>query len=389
MTSAAPSTASPVRLALGGLLSLAAAMGIGRFVYTPVLPFMIAQVPLSKADGGLIASANFLGYLVGALAASSGSLPGSRRVWFLGSLIASSALSFAMAWTDSIPVFMLLRFLAGLASAFAFVFSAALILDRLAQAGRPGLSALYFSGVGAGIAGSALIVSGLAAMGADWQGLWTGCGVISLALTVLIAWMVPGATETAPPAPAKTGPRRLPAGLPQLIAAYGLFGIGYVVTATFIAVIARSDPALATAEPYLWLIVGLAAAPSIFIWNRIAARTGVPRAYALACVIEACGVALSVTATGAAGILLAAFLLGITFMGITALGLIEARRLSTGDPRRTIALMTASFGLGQMLGPTLAGFAAGSTGSFALPSAGAAICLLLAAGLVLMPARQQ
>ncbi|ALV30345.1 hypothetical protein APZ00_23490 [Pannonibacter phragmitetus] len=364
-------------------------MGIGRFVYTPVLPFMIAQVPLSKADGGLIASANFLGYLVGALAASSGSLPGSRRVWFLGSLIASSALSFAMAWTDSIPVFMLLRFLAGLASAFAFVFSAALILDRLAQAGRPGLSALYFSGVGAGIAGSALIVSGLAAMGADWQGLWTGCGVISLALTVLIAWMVPGATETAPPAPAKTGPRRLPAGLPQLIAAYGLFGIGYVVTATFIAVIARSDPALATAEPYLWLIVGLAAAPSIFIWNRIAARTGVPRAYALACVIEACGVALSVTATGAAGILLAAFLLGITFMGITALGLIEARRLSTGDPRRTIALMTASFGLGQMLGPSLAGFAAGSTGSFALPSAGAAICLLLAAGLVLVPARQQ
>ena len=389
MTSAAPSAASPVRLALGGLLSLAAAMGIGRFVYTPVLPFMIAQVPLSKADGGLIASANFLGYLVGALAASSGSLPGSRRMWFIGSLIASSALSFAMAWTDSIPVFMLLRFLAGLASAFAFVFSAALILDRLAQAGRPGLSALYFSGVGAGIAGSALIVSGLAAMGADWQGLWTGCGVISLALTVLIAWMVPGATETAPPAPAKTGPRRLPAGLPQLIAAYGLFGIGYVVTATFIAVIARSDPALATAEPYLWLIVGLAAAPSIFIWNRIAARTGVPRAYALACVIEACGVALSVTATGPAGILLAAFLLGITFMGITALGLIEARRLSTGDPRRTIALMTASFGLGQMLGPSLAGFAAGSTGSFALPSAGAAICLLLAAGLVLVPARQQ
>ena len=389
MTSAAPSAASPVRLALGGLLSLAAAMGIGRFVYTPVLPFMIGQVPLSKADGGLIASANFLGYLVGALAASSGSLPGSRRMWFIGSLIASSALSFAMAWTDSIPVFMLLRFLAGLASAFAFVFSAALILDRLAQAGRPGLSALYFSGVGAGIAGSALIVSGLAVMGADWQGLWTGCGVISLALTVLIAWMVPGATETAPPAPARTGPRRLPAGLPQLIAAYGLFGIGYVVTATFIAVIARSDPALATAEPYLWLIVGLAAAPSIFIWNRIADRTGVPRAYALACVIEACGVALSVTATGPAGILLAAFLLGITFMGITALGLIEARRLSTGDPRRTIALMTASFGLGQMLGPSLAGFAAGSTGSFALPSAGAAICLLLAAGLVLVPARPQ
>ena len=83
---------SPLFIALGGMLALAAAMGVGRFVYTPILPFMVDDLGLSKSDAGLIASANFLGYLIGALAASSSSLPGSRRTWFFAAL-AISALS--------------------------------------------------------------------------------------------------------------------------------------------------------------------------------------------------------------------------------------------------------------------------------------------------------
>ena len=129
----------PVALAFGGLLSLAAAMGIGRFVYTPILPFMTAGLSMPPDDAGLIASANFLGYLAGALAGASRSLPGNPRMWFLGGLIASALTSAAMALTTALPLFLLIRFASGVASAFALVFSTSLILERLTAAGRGGL----------------------------------------------------------------------------------------------------------------------------------------------------------------------------------------------------------------------------------------------------------
>jgi cyanate permease len=65
-------------------------------------------------------------------------------------------------------------------------------------------------------------------------------------------------------------------------------------------------------------------------------------------------------------------------MGTTALGMLAARRLTSGDPRRPVALMTAGFGVGQMVGPTFAGLLRDATGSFVWPSLCAAACLGLA-----------
>ena len=100
-------------------------------------------------------------------------------------------------------------------------------------------------------------------------------------------------------------------------------------------------------------------------------------------VVEGIGVALSVLTTNAAVVLLGAALLGGTFMGITALGFIYARDLTAGDPRRSLALMTAAFGLGQMIGPTFAGVTYGFGDSFLLPSLVATTALLVAAVLVM------
>ena len=107
---------SPLTLAFGGLLAMAAGIGIGRFVYTPILPPMVEALSLSKAEAGLIASANFVGYLAGALLAAV-RLPGSRRGWLLAGLVLNVACLAAMGATTSLVVFLLLRLAAGIASA--------------------------------------------------------------------------------------------------------------------------------------------------------------------------------------------------------------------------------------------------------------------------------
>ena len=371
---------SALDIAIGGLIALAAAMGIGRFVYTPILPFMSEGLGLTPAEGGLVASANFLGYLTGALAAAWTRMPGGRRPWLLGAVAISAATTAAMGLTTAMAAFVALRFAGGAASAFVLVLSTALVLDRLASAGRSGLSSVLFAGVGTGIAASAVLVSELAAQGAGWQTLWLASGALSLVSLVACARLIPDAPdpehESTPRG--ESGAKR---GLAALITAYGLFGFGYVITATFISQMVRTTPEIATLERVVWLVVGLAAVPSVAFWMWLDRRIGNGTALALACLVESAGVGASALETSAIAVLFAAAVLGGTFMGITALGLVNARRLSTGDPRRILALMTASFGFGQMIGPTFAGYAYRIGDSFQIPSLTAAAALFVAAAL--------
>ena len=369
----------PATLALAGLLSLAVAIGIGRFVYTPILPYMTAGLGLAKSEAGLIASANFLGYLLGALAAAWRAAPGDPRHWLLGALVVSGLSTGAMALTTSLVPFLLLRLAGGAAGALVMVLASSLVMDRLAAAGRAAWAAVMYAGVGTGIAISAMAVPATASGSEDWQGPWLFCGALSLALSVLIAALL----RTRPvngPAGTDTGTRDGAQDLRRFILAYGLFGFGYVITATFVSDMVRADPVLQPAEQWVWLCVGLTAAPSAPLWTWAGRRWGTERAFAAACLIEAVGVALSVSG-GMWRVLLGAGLLGGTFVGLTAMGLVKVRRLSGPDPRRNLALMTAAFGLGQMAGPTLAGVLHDSLGSYLVPSILAVSALVAAAGL--------
>ncbi|NBC34731.1 MAG: YbfB/YjiJ family MFS transporter [Alphaproteobacteria bacterium] len=358
-------------------------MGVGRFVYTPILPAMLESTGLGTAEGGLIASANFLGYLAGALIAALPGLPGGPRAWLLGGLAGSALTTAAMALPDGLPAFLALRFMGGVASAFVLVCASTLVLGRLAEAGRPGLSALHFGGVGVGIALSAVLVALAREAGADWRALWLVSGAAAALAVPAVQRAVPTALpqDQAPPPslPSETAATR--GGYVSLVIAYGLFGFGYIITATFLVAIVREAPATAALEPVIWAAVGLAGIPSVAFWSLIGRRLGLRPAYALACLVEAAGILASVLWTGPAGALTAAVLMGGTFMGITALGLMAARQARPANPQRVLALMTAAFGLGQIIGPSFAGLLHDALGSFLVPSLAAAGALILAAAL--------
>jgi len=167
----------------------------------------------------------------------------------------------------------------------------------------------------------------------------------------------------------------------MLTLCHGLFGFGYVVTATFLVAIVRGTLGVHGLEAVVWLVVGVAAVPSTALWGGIGGRIGALPAYACACLVEAIGVAAGGLWPSAAGALLAAALLGGTFMGITALGFAAARALAPHQQHRCFAVITAGFGLGQILGPSVAGLLLDRTHSFAAPSLLAAAAVAVAAAI--------
>jgi hypothetical protein len=206
--------------------------------------------------------------------------------------------------------------------------------------------------------------------------LWIVSGLVSLLAAPAVAVMVPGAEGGQAPHRPLTG-NALEMRLVALIAACGLFGFGYVITATFISAIVRHAPEIKHLEGVIWLIVGLAGVPSVAFWTWIGRWIGNARAFALSCAVEAVGVVLIVVWPSAMGIILAAIFLGGTMMGVTAVGVIHARTLSAGDPRRIVGLMTAAFGLGQIIGPAVVD----TIGSFDVPNLVASVALLVSAAL--------
>lgn len=370
--------ADAISIALGGSIALAAAVGVGRFVYTPILPPMVEALGLSKSVAGLLASANFLGYLVGALVAAMPILPGSRRLWLIGALTVSALTTGGMGLTQALPAFLILRFIGGVASAFALILASALVLERLTETNHASLSSLHFGGVGIGIAASAMLVAAMLHAAASWQSLWLASGVLSLAAALAVALLLrdESAPGRRPVGRVATTDGR---GLARIIIAYGLVGFGYVITATFLVVIVRSTPTIRPLEPMIWVVFGLAVVPSCAFWTRIAVPLGIPKAFALACLTEAVGVAVSVVWQSEFGVFLAAVLIGGTFVSLMALGMARAGALAPGDSRRVLAWMTSAFGFGQIVGPAFAGMIADRLGTFTVPSIAAAVALTVAA----------
>jgi MFS family permease len=373
------------RTALAGMIAMSAAMGFGRFSYTPILPGMLSGVPLSAADAGFIASANFAGYLAGAVLAAYGWATGHERKIALLALLANALLLAAMAATESVLVFAVIRFLAGLASAFAMIFTSSIVLSHGMAAGNDHVQAAHFGGPGVGIALSSImvmLVSLILTDGSSWRADWITGALLSAVSLVAVSALLPlepvrvgNSGKEAPIA------WKLPTVL--LTLSYGIFGFGYVITATFLVTIARMDSAGRTVEFLCWFIAGLTAAVALFAWRPLVRPLGLGWVYVAALLVEAVGVLATVLLPHSIAPLIGGALFGVTFLAVTAYGLQIGRKLVPESARRIFATMTAAFGLGQIIGPIVAGWIAERTGTFTMPTYIAAAALILCAVLVL------
>ncbi|HET7201159.1 MAG TPA: YbfB/YjiJ family MFS transporter, partial [Burkholderiales bacterium] len=236
---------SGMSVALAALAALAVAMGIGRFAFTPILPMMQQDSGLSVSDGGWLASANYLGYLIGALSAMRLRVGATAVIRTGLAIIGVSTL--AMALHDGFLLWVLLRTVAGVASAWVLIFVSAWSLERLSVLGRLDLSGVVYAGVGAGlvIAGAAcLFAMNLHASSAT---AWTSLGLVSLVATAIV-WGSFGSGGAAAGDARKAGEgQRAGVDFWRLVLCYGAYGFGYIIPGTFLPVMAKGivpDPAL-------------------------------------------------------------------------------------------------------------------------------------------------
>lgn len=366
-----------------GLLALAVAMGIGRFAFTPMLPLMIRAGSADVAAGGWLAAANYAGYLLGAL--TTARIPLTPQRIGLVSLVAIVLSTAAMGLSASLPVWLVLRFVAGAASAWALVSTSVWCLAWLARFERPSGAGVLYAGVGVGIAIAGLYCwrAGAADVAADR--LWLQLGGLALAGLLAVAWLMP--RESVVTAAARSGATAGAAGTPWgLVICYGALGFGYILPATFLPVLARAvvdDPSVFGAA---WPVFGAAAAASTLFASLALARVSRRRVLAGSHVLMAAGCLLPVLHLSALTVLLAAVLVGGTFMVATMAGMQEARSRSVGDPTRALGRMTAAFAIGQMAGPVLSsalsGRSQGFGGLFVALAVGAVALLGSAAWLV-------
>ncbi len=369
------------KVLVGGIVALAVVMGVGRFAYTPLLPLMQRDLTFPDDLAGYLASANYAGYLLGALwAAFAPARFGSVGV-LRASLVVNLASTAAMGLTTDFVLWTILRFVSGASSAIVFVLASGIVLQALVRQGRPGWSGILYGGVGVGIALSALAPPILDPL-FGWRGAWIGLA----ALCTVAAWLpwrflerpqpsAGGATTESPNA-------RYRGYLPWLTAAYFCEGLGYIITGTFLVALLHRMPVMEGSGTAAWLLVGLAAIPSCVVWMRIGLRIGPVAGLVTAHLVQAVGIVLPVVWPGLPGALLGAVLFGGTFMGITTLALFLGRSIAPGRTNFAIGLLTAAFGTGQIVGPSVAGVLAVSTQSFSLPLAVGA--LTVAAGALLL-----
>ena len=389
------SATQALHIAWAGMAALAVAMGIGRFAFTPLLPMMLHDGVVDIAAGSWLATANYFGYLVGALLFMSlpwlgrrlGPMPG-HALLVRGGLVATVVLTagLVLPWPLLWPT---LRFGAGVASALVFLGTTNWCMGRLMELGQPALGGLVFCGPGLGIVLTGVPASAMVAAGWTAAAGWAVFAVLAIGISAAVWPSFHSRVGAGAPQAAGALAMAAPGPLAQrslLALAYGLAGFGYIITATFLPVIARAALPPGSVWPDLfWPLFGVGVALGALLSTRMSAARDRRVLLALAYLVQASAIVLGMVWPGRIGFALGSLLLGLPFTAITFFALFEARRQWPAAGASFTGLLTALYGIGQIAGPPLVAWlltqAATPAQGFNWALGLAAIGLVLGAGL--------
>src|SRR5512133_462297 len=174
---------TPTRSAVDGALALAAAMGIGRFAYTALLPETQRALGAGDDVAGAIASVNLAGDLAGVLAARHLAASPARAAALQVGLAATARATLLGAATAAPLAWVVVRAAAGVASGLVFVLASGAALERAAPPGK------LYGGVGFGIALSGAVAA-LTPRSASWEVPWLVLGIAAAALEAMSRFAV-------------------------------------------------------------------------------------------------------------------------------------------------------------------------------------------------------
>jgi MFS family permease len=338
------------------MISLAIAMGVGRFAFTPMFPLMVRDGLLNNENGTLLAASNYLGYLLGAMLAGRIKIKSSHLLVF--GLVGTAAATVAVGWTSSVFVWALLRLVAGIMSAWTLIAASAWGLAWLAALRRQHLAGTIFAGVGLGIAAVGVFCAVAARFDITAVKMWVDLGLLA-GILVLFPWIVsaqlPSVVSDAGAATQPSTSSNSPSNTIGLVICYSLFGFGYILPATYLPAQARqlvNDP---NVFGWAWPIFGLAAALSTVFVSLGLKRANRLQVWAASHFLMAIGVSLPVVWHSITSICIAAMLVGGTFMVVTMIAMQESRARAEARATIVLARMTAGFALGQLLGPVIFG----------------------------------
>ena len=358
------SFSSGLGIAMGLALSPLVALGFSRFAYALLLPPMQAEFAWSFVKAGALNTSNATGYLVGALLASwLGNRFGQLKV-FTWAMVGSALALIATAWPSSFSLLLAVRAGGGLTTAVAFVIGAALVTN--AMPGRVATSlSIYFAGSGLGVvlAGALIPLAQSGSETLDWRQAWLVMGLASLAASAL-AWQAARlAIRHCTAKPATPSVPVWGALWPSLLANL-MYGAGYVGYMTFMIALLKELGFSATLTMVFFVLIGGASMLASPLWGRLLTRLKTGQGFALVCLLVATGTVPALIWPQAWAVIASALIFGASFMaGPAAVSVVAQRVLSLSSLTWGLALLTASFSLGQSIGPLLGGWISDLTGS--------------------------